>query len=201
MASSTEICNLALSHLGVGKEIANLETERSPEAAACRRFYEITRDAVLREYHWPFAKRVAPLALVNSNPNDEWGYSYRYPTDCSKIRRILSGLRNDSRQSRIPYTIAQDDDGQLIFTDQVNAEIEYTKKETNPERYPPDFVLAFSLRIAAYIAPRVAGGDPFKMGTRAMNLYISQIGISDSTASNEEQAEEAPSSEFIRARE
>ena len=47
MASSTEIANLALSHLGNGTEIADLETERSSEASACRRFYDVALAQVL----------------------------------------------------------------------------------------------------------------------------------------------------------
>lgn len=199
MASETEICNLALSHLGSGKEIANL-SERSQEAAACRRFYESSRDLVLREYHWPFARRIIAVGLVQQNPNSEWGFSYRYPSDCASIRRILSGLRTDNAASRVPFLIGQDADGQLIYTDQGSAEIEYTKKETNTDRYPPDFVMALSLRLAAYIAPRITAGDPFKMGARALQLYMQQIMTADATASNEEQIDIAPESEFIRDR-
>src|SRR5688572_11149621 len=111
MASETEIANLALSHLGVGKEIANLETERSQEAVACRRFYDTARDATLRDFSWPFATKIAVLGLIEADPNDEWDYSYRYPSDCLQLRRILSGVRNDTRDSRVPFKLAHDDSG------------------------------------------------------------------------------------------
>lgn len=112
MASSkTEIVNIALAHLGVGSEISNLDTDQSTEANAMRRFYESAKDEVLRDLNWPFTTVFASLALVEEDPTDEWSYSYRYPSDALKIRRVLSGLRNDTRQSRVPYKLGQDASG------------------------------------------------------------------------------------------
>ncbi len=200
MTSVVGICNLALSHLGVGKEIATLETEKSQEAAACRRFYEQIRDQVLGEVHWPFATKIADLNLIEENPNSEWAFSYRYPSDCLAARKILSGTRNDNRQTRIPYRIAKDDAGTLLFCDKEEAELEYTVKVTDPSFFPSDFVMALSLRLAGYIAPRVTGGDPFKLGDKAFALYRLEIAAAQDSAFNEEQDEELPDSEFISGR-
>lgn len=198
MASSTEICNLALSHLG-GKEIANLE-EKSEEARACKRFYETVRKEVLRDFPWPFATKVATLNLIEEEPTSEWAYSYRYPTDCLYFRKILSGFRNDNRQSRVSYRIAQDQSGKLIYTDTEEAEGEYTVNANDPILYPPDFTMAFSFLLAYYIAPRVTGGDPFKLKDSAMDAYDQKIRKARANARNEEQSEEDPESELIRAR-
>lgn len=200
MASSTEICNLALSHLGVGKEIANLETEQSQEASACRRYYETARDNTLRDFNWPFATRYAALGLVEEDPNEEWDFSYRYPSDCLKLRRILSGTRNDSRQSRVPYQIAQDNTGKLIFTDKDDAEVVYTYRETDPDKFTSDFIMALSFRLANYIAPRLTNGDPFGLGKRALDMYSYEISVAAANSYNEQQDEEPVDSELIRSR-
>ena len=200
MASSTEICNLALSHLNIGKEIAALSTEQSQEASACRRFYEHALDAALRDFAWPFATTIAAVGLIEANPNDEWAYSYRYPTDCVKIRRVLSGLRDDNRQTRSQYKIARDSSGLLFYSDQENAVIEYTAREDDPEKYPSDFVLAFSFRLAAYIAPRLTKGDPFKLGANALQMYRLEMSAAQANAVNEEQKAEEPDAEIIRVR-
>lgn len=201
MSSDTKIANLALSHLGVGKMISDLTTETgSQEAKACREFYAITRDLVLRGFEWPFATKFADLALVTSDPTDEWSFSYRYPTDCIKFRRILSGYRNDTRQSRTPYKLTRDTAGKLIYTDMQDAMCEYTIHETNAERFSDDFVMAVSFRLAAYIAPRLTAGDPFKMGERALRLYTFEIAKAEVSAANEQQDEEEVESQFIRER-
>lgn len=200
MASETGICNLALAHLGISKAIADL-TERSKEANLCNQFYESTRDLVLRDFAWPFATKFVTLALVEEDPTDEWSFSYRYPVDCLKFRRILSGLRNDNRQSRVPIKIGQDDAGQLIYCDIEDAEAEYTIQVEDAGKFPPDFVMALSLRLASYIAPALTGGDPFKLGERAYRAYRMEIAAAQGNAGNEEQNEEHPEAEMIRARE
>lgn len=200
MASKTEIANLALSHLGTGNEINNLETEKSTEANVIRRFYDTALENTERDFPWSFLTAFADLALVEENPTDEWGYSYRYPSDCVRVRRILSGKRNDGRPDRVPYKIGRDAQGLLIYTDMANAKMEYSKRETDPARFPADFTMAFSLRIASYSAPRICSEDPFKMGQRALQLYLAEIDMAKASSVNEQQDEEAPDAESIRAR-
>ena len=108
MASKTELCNLAISHLGQAKEIANIDTEQSQEASACRRFFDTAKRASLIDHDWAFASEQYTLELVETSPNDEWRYSYRYPSGYLKIRRILSGYRQDTEKTRIPFKIAKD---------------------------------------------------------------------------------------------
>jgi len=203
MATKTEIANLALSHLGIGKEIADLDTEKSQEAVTMRRFYETCRDATLRDFAWPFTTKFATLALVADPPTEteEWDFSYRYPTDCLMIRRVQTDIRVDTHQSRIVFKLGRDDAGELVYTDEAEAKIEYTFREEDPQRFPPDFILALSFRMAVYAAPRLTGGDPFKMGDRAARLYMNEISMAQSSASNESVPDQLPDAETIRARE
>lgn len=201
MASNVEICNLALSHLGSGKEISNLETDRSSEALVCRRFFDITVDLVFRGFDWPFATRFVSLGLVETDPTEEWGFSYRYPTDCRRFIRIPSGVRNDSRESRTPYKIMSDSQGRLILTDKEDAQAEYIALLTDPQQWPNDFSMAVSFLLAVYIAPRVTGGDPFGMAKRAEALAEYQRSTAMANSANEQQDDPIPQSEFIRDRE
>lgn len=201
MASSkTEICNLGLFHIGVGIQIANIDTEKSNEATVMNRIYDTTLDEVLRDGYWPFASTIQSLALVSTQPNNEWAFAYRYPSDCLKVRRILSGVRNDTHQSRVPYKIIQDSQGLLILTDMSLAQIEYTVRTSNPLLMPSDFVMAFSLRLGSYAAPHMTGGDPFKMGDKALQIYQMSVVKAQANAINEEQVDQEPDSEFIRGR-
>lgn len=201
MASSVEICNLALSHLGVGKEIANLETENSEEASACRRFYEPTIRKTLQDFPWPFATRFVDLALVEEDPTDEWDYSYRYPSDCLKIRRIMSGARQDSMASRIAYRIASDATGRIILTDEPEASIEYTVEPPDTSMFDDLFVEAVSYYLAFQIAPRVTGGDPFKLGDRAGQMYSATMARAQASALREDVGDVPLEAAHIRGRE
>lgn len=201
VVSKTHILNMALSHLGVSKEVQDQETENSIEARASRRHYDNDLETVLTAIPWPFATQFAALGLVEEDPNDEWDYSYRYPSDCVILRRILSGFRTDNQDSRVPFKIGRDDDGTLVYTDEEEAEAEYTYREEDPTRYPQDFVLALSYRHAASIASKVTGGDPFKLGDKCLQLYRITLSEAASNRTDEEQPDRNPDAEFIRARE
>lgn len=202
MASSkTEICNLALSHLGIGSELSNLDSDSGQEATSCRRFYETTRDEVLRDFSWSFTTKFATLALVEEDPTTEWAYSYRVPSDCLMLRRILSGIRNDNRQSRVPFKVAQDASGLLVYTDMEDAVIEYTVRVEDTSLYPPDFTVALSYKLAFYVAPRLTKGDPFGLRKSAMDMYQYTLAKAAANNNNEQQDEEIPQAESIRARE
>jgi hypothetical protein len=201
MATPTEICNLALSHLGVGKEISDIATDSSSEGQSCRRFYDIVLDEVLRAANWPFTTKFRTLALIEENPTDEWSYSYRYPTDCVKIRRILSGDRNDTHDTREVYKVGRDNDGLLVYTDKEDAEIEYTMRLSDASQYPADFTLVMSYRLASLIVARVTGGDPFNLRDSVLQNYFYELSRAQASAFNEQQDDRLKDSEFIRARE
>jgi hypothetical protein len=200
VASTTEIANIALSNIGVGKEIANLDTEQSAEANACRRFFETAKKATLSDLDWSFATKCAVLNLVEEGPNTEWKYSYRYPVDAISIRRVVSDIRNDTSLTRVPLKITRDGSGKLILTDRQNAEAEYTENITDPGFFTPEFDLALSFRLAYYIAPRLTGGDPFQLQNRMIKFYELELNQAKKTNINEQVPDLPPESEFIETR-
>jgi hypothetical protein len=198
-ANTMTICNMALGHLGVLQTISSLD-EKSQEAIACKRFWDVCRESTLRDFTWPFATRFETLELVEEQPTSEWLYSYRYPNDCLFVRRIFSGVRNDDEGSMIRYLVGADDNGQLIFTDQEDAEIEFTHESNVPARWPVDFVLAASLHLAALIAPSVTKGDPNNLAKKNMDNYMLRIGRAVSNSKNEQARDPQPMDSFTRSR-
>jgi len=199
MSTKTQICNLALSHLGVAKEISNLE-ERSGEAQACSRFYDISREIVLNDMDWNFATGFLSLNLIEENPVTEWAYSYRYPVKCLNSRRILSGIRNDSAKTRVPYMISNDTAGRVIYTDTKDGVLEYTQNLEDSSLFTPEFVMALSFRLAAYISPRLTAGDPYKIKNDMIAQYHIEILNAKKQNFNENRDELPPESEFITTR-
>lgn len=202
MASSkTEICNMALGHLGSSKEIQDVSSENSTEARAMRRFYEEARREVLRDGGWPFAIAVETLALIEEDPNTQWAYSYEQPNSALKLLRIVTpGMRMEQETDPIAYKLAYSPSGTVLYTDQEDAEIEYVVNVEDVSRFPPDFTLAFSLLLAAYTAPVVANGDSFKRRLECLQLYSLAISKARANSKNEGAADPLPESEFIRAR-
>lgn len=200
MASKTEICNLALGHLGQSKRISNVDTQTTPEAAACKLFYDYALETILREIDWPFATKIADLAVVAENPTTTWGYAYRYPSDCIKIRRIPSALLTDTSETRIPFAESFDGSGNLIYCSEANAKLEYTSLVVSVTLYPSDFIMALSYFLASLIAPSVTTGDDFKLADRSLKLSQLWLGKAGANAQNEIQNEQEPDAESIRAR-
>ena len=200
MASKTEIANMAISHLGIGATITNLDSDTSQEAQACRVFYETAKKATLKGHDWSFAWKEATLNLVEENPVEEWSYSYRYPSDAVSIRRIVSGFQCDTLDTVVPYTISSDSSGKLIYTDREEAKVQYTIDANNVDLYTPRFTLALSFQLAYYIAPRITGGDPFKAKADMLAQYKMEIGEAAENNMNEERRGRRPDSEFVSTR-
>lgn len=202
MASKTEICNLALGHLGQSLTIANVDTEAGKVPAAFRRVYEIELKTMMESFPWPFATKFVTLGLVEEEPTDEWDYSYRMPSDCLQFRRIMSGVRNDTRATRVPYKIGQDTQGDLIYTDEVDAECEYTVRVTDENRYPSSFRKALALALALAMLPQMVKGkgDPSKLGAFLRSEYKVALSVARANAANEEQPDEPPDTESVEAR-
>lgn len=201
-----DICNLAVSHLAVGLEIQDFDNEKTEAAQACRRFYDIARQKVLRDFDWPFANAVDFLAqLANpaglAQPTNEWRYWYRYPATALTIHRILNqATRTDTEISRVIFSVGRDSGGQVIYSDLLAAQVEYTYDEADTTRFPPDFVIALSYYLASLIGPRVAGGDQFKLADRAYLLYEKAIVEAWANSANQEPPDFPPDAALVNIR-
>lgn len=85
--SDTDLCNMALSHLGISIQIQSL-TEDSKAARTLNFWYPKLRDAATQSapWNWAYTNIILAQELVNPNPNivalPGWPYSYQYPIDC-----------------------------------------------------------------------------------------------------------------------
>lgn len=207
MASRTSVCNMAIGHLGIGTTISDIDTDQSAEAKACRRFYETVTKTAMRGYDWPFCTKLSSLGLLTerdvdaTHPTTEWQFSYAYPSDCQIFKRIPSGARNDTLDSRVKYRILIVGSSKVILTDFEDALCEYVFYNETIEQWPADFVLAHSFLLASFVAPSITGGDPFKRGAAALQSYQWMINDAKSTSQNEEQRDAQPESEFTTGRE
>lgn len=73
--TKTDICNMALGRFGAKEvTVAQIEADpvTDPTAIKCNRFYEQTRDALLRSYWWRFAAEGADLAVITNGDFSDW---------------------------------------------------------------------------------------------------------------------------------
>ncbi len=213
--TTTTICNQALAHLAVGKTITAITDANDQNAKACAVFYDTTRDEVLREFNWPFARRYVTLVLVGGTTTVpvtlDYQYSYRLPADCLRARRLLPGTRLDVRQTRWSFVIGSDGTGRLLYTDfpvvaatsttPQQPQLEYTTDITDEAQFTSEFAQAVAAKLAFYLAPSLSqGGDSGKLGARAYQLYQQIINQAQANALNEQVPDPAPESGFILTR-
>lgn len=197
MASVVQICNMALTRIGQSQVINSID-EQSLAAELCSLHYEDARDAVLRDFDWPFAEARVYLADIGSPPMN-WCYRYRYPTDCIKARRIaIPGNENPRSDDRIPFKIIHAGGGRAIITNQPQAELVYTTKVEDTTYFDPLFVSALAWRLASEIAMGLQARPENYQA--AQQQYLFAVGQAEAVALAEEQRMPLPESEFISVR-
>lgn len=197
--SENDIANKALRHLGVTQTVSDFRAQTSKEAKAILAAYDDVIETVLRDAPWPFATRMVDL-VETLDTSSEYEFVYAYPADCVTFRRIVSGLRPDTKQSQVKYRIISTATSKVILTDWPDAEAEITYREIDVSRWNGDFADAVSFYLAGMIAPSLLRADTFKLAERAMTLYDWRVQKAAANAFNEEARDEDPPSELERAR-
>jgi len=199
ITTKVQVWNLALYHIGASRTID--EGDGSKEEDACAYHWDNVRQTFLADANWPFAKRYVELTLVEETPNYDWVYSYRYPTSCLKVRRVVRPKLG--RRDPIPpaYTVGNDDTGLLIVTDEPDAWCEITYDVSSIIWMSSLVKSALSWALAFELAPALSQING--IAKTCMEMYEVQRDRALEQALNETQID-LPSefeSEFIRARE
>lgn len=189
MASDTDICNLALSHLGDKATVVTIDPpEGSAQADHCARFYPIARDAVLQMMAPSFATRRTSTGLLTS-PTPAWAYAYAKPAQCLHVLAVLpADATSDTMDSLgiVPREFAMEtltDGTEVILTNEPEAVIKYVVRVTDAAKFPPLVVMAMSHQLAAMLAGPVLKGDAGRAENRAQlqlaAAWMSKAGVSD----------------------
>lgn len=89
---------------------------------------------------------------------------------------------------------------EVILADQPDLYVEFTGDWHIVADFPADFVRALVFKLAAYMAPKLTGGDPYKLGDKAAAQYNQAIATAAMHAANEEVDDPVRDGEFIDTR-
>lgn len=145
MASTVEICNLALRLLGA-RRITSLD-DNSEEARACNDVFEFLRDDLLRSHPWNFATVRASIAASSEAP--AWGYDFSYPLPTTSLR-ILE-VRT--------YLDWEVEDGAIVTNESAPLYIRYTKRITDSNAFDSSFTKTLAAYIAFELAERITNSS------------------------------------------
>lgn len=157
--TQADICRLALGRLGeitVPDNVLELPPTGpdTPEAAACRLYFALTADEVLRSHPWNFAKSYVSIgAEVDSlGVFGPWARKHELPSDCVRVLGLNGGA-----------------DFELVHGDYIccsvsgDANLEYVTRNIWPCN-DGVFSEALALKLASKIAPRLRGGTGVDQG-------------------------------------
>lgn len=175
MASSIDICNLALAQIGQQVVISDLE-EQSVEAEYCALFWPIVRDEAVASHAWSFATERVTLADVSSSypPPADFEYSYGWPSECLRFIGVRGAESTDDLVNET-NRVGASGGVRLIFTDIADAVGVYVKRVENATLFPPLLTRALEFMLAARLAtPIVKGSEGLRLsdGLRQRGEYF-----------------------------
>ena len=184
------ICNIALSRVTAPRMQAITDATR--EARECNLIYDFNRDLVLSEYDWTFARESVALALDDDASATGWDLAYSLPADCLAPRRLYNALGDDAEP--IPFEIR----GRVLFTNEIDAELIYTKRVTDATKYDAAFSDALAWRLAADLA--VPLKNSLTLQQNRMQMYQMSIGKASAKNTSEEVRIPSDTNSFSDAR-
>lgn len=132
--------------------------------------------------------------------NKDWIYSYRWPVDCLYARRMppasLVGRKFDPNP--IAFRIGRDVNGLLIYSNEADANLEYTSLDCDALWADDLWIDAFTWRIAAYIAPSLSQLP--NLAEKCYRMYLLALQTASAVSSNEQQQEKPGDADWIRDR-
>lgn len=206
--NKVEICNMALSRIGVSRLIDSLD-ELTTEAEQCSLFFNTAVEKVYQEGKFANLQNYAPLQLIQESPNDEWLYAYRYPNECLKFERVVMPYTrnndprwprdwyNEAPHQKVEYTRGLLNGTNVIFTNLEDATGVYLPKPDASQSFESDIASIIAWRLAMEIAMPLA--VEAARADRAAQYYRLEMQSVTADALNEHEKHE-PTPEFIRAR-
>lgn len=166
MATEVSICNTALSYLGSVSTISAL-TDQTNEAAICDLHFDNTRNALLEEHDWAFARSQATLVEDGGDAPSGWTYVYTLPADCVSPRAIYTDT------DPIDFDLVYDGTNTLLVTDEEDAILIYTALVDTVTLFSPLFLNCLAAKLAVEIAIPITRSQ--SIFSSAMDRYTSAL--------------------------
>ncbi len=214
MLSVIDICNKALSLINISS-ISDL-AEASAQARACSFHYEISRDSLLREHPWGFARTFSTLAQTGSS-HPHWDYVYALPPEYLYGINIFPADNNtvpssgEIFQEDVPeqflieaayrYELANMEGGRVILSNVPNAMMEYIKRITDVTLFDATFVDTLTYKLASDMAMPLTGDS--RLSAYYNERFVQALQHAKVLSANESKHAPLPSrriSSFTRAR-
>lgn len=225
MSSVVDICNLALSYLGDEATVTAIDPipDGSAQAALCARFYPISRNSLLEMHSWGFATvRFSMSELSSASVPPQWQHAYAIPSDAINLLAVIDSAAGSDYSVAIPtpfippgtinanignFTpqpfVAETllDGTQVIFTNQENAMLLYTRLVTDATKFTPLFTEALAWLLASKLAgPILKGATGRDEAKRCVSEFRAVFGRATASDANQRRLNVAPNTNWLASR-
>jgi len=146
--TETAVANEALSCLKQ-PAVISLDADNTNVTRVVKKHFAATRDAMLRDYPWNFAKTRVLLEAQTKKPLFGFAYEYALPNDCVCVRQVYGCGKDDWKVEK-----------RAILSDLTPPlKVIYTRFAYEVAIWDPLFRLAFSRTLAAAIGPELTADD------------------------------------------
>ncbi len=157
MFDKTKIYNLALAALFLQKRLSNADTDQSTEALSLGVVWDVAFQSALQQMDLDSTAQTKALELVELEPNELWKYSYKYPSDCVFLRRIVSTEVTDDIETREDFKVELRNGLKVILANKENAFVEYISEDIGLNTLTAEAGYFIALRLAKLAAPLIVG--------------------------------------------
>lgn len=153
--SPTDICNLALSHIGDAR-INSIDGTDTREVT-CKTFYDQAKREVLSTIPWTFARKRALLSTLVEAPAFDWAYQAALPGDYLRVLKVVAGdVDVDADQVSRELDRFEVSGGNILSNSNLVG-ILYIADLENPGQYSDPFNAALARLLASYLSTSVSG--------------------------------------------
>ena len=202
MFSKEKIYNLALGHLLLNRRVTSADTDESNEVTVLNDHYDVAFEQTLADLDLDSMSEPITLELVTTDPNDFWGYVYKYPPRCAFFRRIQSPVLKDSRSTHLAKRVGLYNGQKSIFTNEADAIAECIVNDVPLGSLAASVGLCISYKLAVLASSLITGKGSKDLKASIEKQYI----VAKAEAQERDQLEnfvytdEATESEFVYER-
>ena len=192
----TDICNMALSLINGGR-IYGLD-EETETARQCRLHYDATRQMLLSQYEWNFARKREECVL-SEHKLAGYEFVYAYPEKCIRILGVIPKGERFKAESQKEYDVFTiDDNTKYIVSDVPLAYIDYVYDVQDIDVFSPVFVQALKSKMGAELAMPLTGNSG--LFDQCYKLYQAATQEAKSLSAKERRQDMPYISNYVKAR-
>lgn len=201
MVDKVVIFNIALNALLIDYQTTDVDNDKHKAVRSLRTMYPLALSKTLSDLDLNKAATKLKLEQLELT-HPHWQYVYKYPSNCAKLRRLVSPFPVDNFGSRIPFGTETISGIDVIVTNEPDAYAEIQSTTTNLSVLNPSAAIAIGYQMAYLASALIAGKSSRQLKQSILQEYTLHKGeaMEDDQNENVDYTTDEFKSEFVQAR-